>query len=111
MKPRRPRFVLRPSCEHFFEMTKMLHNNDKKWDKVTGWGHELPYWLSASDKRMRPGWDFFDARGNQGHMYNYFLFEAKDLTLIYEKKVLPGRCDPTPSNLGFRRRYLISSES
>ena len=59
------RFVLRPSCEHFFEMTKMLHNNDKKWDKVMGWGHELPYWLSASDKKMRPGWDFFDARGNQ----------------------------------------------
>ena len=47
------RFVLRPSCEHFFEMTKMLHNNDKKWDKVMGWGHELPYWLSASDKKMR----------------------------------------------------------
>ena len=84
-------FVLKPSCEHFFEMTKMLHNPDKKWDKVRGWGHELPYWMSASDRKMRPGWDFFDARGNQGHMYNYFLFEAKDLTLIYEKKVLHHR--------------------
>ena len=66
----------------------MLHNNDKKWDKVTGWGHELPYWLSASDKRMRPGWDFFDAHGNQGHMYSYFVFEARDLTLIYSDRVL-----------------------
>ena len=38
---------------------------------------------------MKPGWDFFDAHGNQGHMYSYFLFDAMDLTLIYEDKVPP----------------------
>ena len=40
---------------------------------------------------MKAGWDFFDAHGNQGHMYSYFLFEAKDLTLIYADRVLSMR--------------------
>ena len=32
---------------------------------------------------MNTGWDFFDARGNQGHMYAYFRFFARDLVLFY----------------------------
>ena len=28
-------------------------------------------------ERMNTGWDFFDARGNQGHMYAYFRFFAQ----------------------------------
>ena len=35
-------FVLKPSCEHFFKMTAMLHNPDQKWDKVTTTNHPPP---------------------------------------------------------------------
>jgi len=34
------------------------------------------------------GWNFFDSRGNQGHMYAYFRFFARDLTLVYGDRVL-----------------------
>ena len=128
-------FVLRPSCHHFEAMSQVLKADTGAWDKVKGWGHELPYWLSSEMQTMKvgsppsagrapvlrlpllpsppplvsippaaappaaaprqpmvianggraaqAGWDFFDAHGNQGHMYSYFLFEAMDLTLIY----------------------------
>lgn len=80
-------FLLRPSCMHFEAMTQILKNDSASWDKKLGWGHELPFWTSSEGTRMKTGWDFFDAHGNQGHMFSYFLFEAKDLTLIYKDKV------------------------
>ena len=77
-------FVLRPSCHHFEAMTQILKaDGHAGWDKEVGWGHALPRWVSSEGVVMKGGWDFFDAHGNQGHMYSYFLFEAKDLTLIY----------------------------
>jgi len=84
-------FVLRPSCHHFEAMTQIIKADGAKWDTEVGWGHPLPYWLSSEDKVMKSGWDFFDAHGNQGHMYSYFLFEAQDLTLIYADRVLSMR--------------------
>jgi hypothetical protein len=84
-------FVLRPSCLHFEAMTQILkgdgHGGSATWSSEYGWGHKLPYWLSSEGVTMKSGWDFFDAHGNQGHMYSYFLFEAKDLTLIYADSV------------------------
>jgi hypothetical protein len=81
-------FVLKPSCAHFEAMTQLLKSDGAAWDTTKGWGHELPYWLSSEGQRMKAGWDFFDAHGNQGHMFSYFLFEARDLTLIYKDEVL-----------------------
>mmetsp|Transcript_64525 Transcript_64525/g.126726 ORF Transcript_64525/g.126726 Transcript_64525/m.126726 type:complete len:371 (-) Transcript_64525:223-1335(-) len=80
-------FVLKPSCEHFEAMTQLIKADGAAWDKERGWGHPLPYWLSSEGQRMKPGWDFFDAHGNQGHMYSYFLFDAQDLTFIYADEI------------------------
>lgn len=81
-------FVLRPSCAHFEAMTQMLKADGARWDEHLGWGHPLDYWLSSEGQRMKPGWKFFDAHGNQGHMYSYFLFDALDLTFIYKEEIL-----------------------
>lgn len=81
-------FVLRPSCAHFDAMTRLVMHDNGRWNKVLGWGHELDTWKSATGAMMPPGWDFFDAHGNQGHMYSYFMFDAKDITLIYKQSVL-----------------------
>jgi hypothetical protein len=48
----------------------------------------LPYWISSEEQKMKPGWDFFDGHGNQGQMYSYFLFDGKDLTLIYSNRIM-----------------------
>jgi hypothetical protein len=81
-------FVLRPSCVHFEAMSQILKADGLSWSKEVGWGHPLPYWISSEGQTMKTGWDFFDAHGNQGHMYSYFLFVAHDLTLIYADKVM-----------------------
>lgn len=81
-------FVLKPSCAHFESMSQILKADGASWDKEMGWGHKLPYWISSEGTKMKGGWDFFDAHGNQGHMYSYFLFEAHDLTLIYSDGVM-----------------------
>ena len=84
-------FVLRPSCWHFEAMTQLIKKDSSAFDREKVWGHALPYWVSAEGKTMKPGWDFFDAHGNQGHMYSYFLFDAKDLTFIYHGYKGPPR--------------------
>ena len=86
-------FLLRPSCGHFKAMTQLLRKNTaanrrRPWDTTLGWGHALPYWTNFAGKTMNAGWNFFDANGNQGHMFSYFLFDAEDLTLIYKDKVV-----------------------
>lgn len=82
-------FSLRPSCEHFAAMTTLVNQyRANKWDKALGWGHELVTWRNAQGVMMKQGWDFFDSRGNQGHMYSYFVFDAADLTLIFDDRIV-----------------------
>lgn len=85
-------FALRPSCDHFKKMTDLLWYRGQRaghpWNMDQGWGIPMPPWLNALDRPMNAGWNFFDSRGNQGHMYAYFRFFARDLTLIYGDRVL-----------------------
>ena len=85
-------FSLRPDCDHFKKMTDLLWYRGQRgghpWDMARGWGVDMPPWLNALDRPMKAGWDFFDSRGNQGHMYAYFRFFAKDLVLIFGDRVL-----------------------
>ena len=53
------------------------------FDKDRPFGHALPSWHAASKRVMPPGWKFFDSFGNQGHMYSYFRFDARNLTLVF----------------------------
>mmetsp|Transcript_27337 Transcript_27337/g.94490 ORF Transcript_27337/g.94490 Transcript_27337/m.94490 type:complete len:322 (+) Transcript_27337:1946-2911(+) len=90
-------FLLRPSCAHFRGLTQLLFERGPRkghaWDGETGWGVQMPPWRGGDGKTHKQGWDFFDSRGNQGHMYAYFRFVARDLTLIYEDEVVAYRGD------------------
>jgi hypothetical protein len=100
-------FVLRPSCEHFEGLTQLIKRDSASYDREKVWGHALPYWISAEGKRMKPGWDFFDAHGNQGHMYSYFLFDAMDLTFIYHGgRSKTGKGDNPPRVMSYRNGSL-----
>lgn len=85
-------FSLRPSCDHFKRMTDLLWYRGQRgghpWDGARGWGMPMPRWLNALDRVMDAGWSFFDSRGNQGHMYAYFRFFARDLSLIFGDRVV-----------------------
>mmetsp|Transcript_3055 Transcript_3055/g.9100 ORF Transcript_3055/g.9100 Transcript_3055/m.9100 type:complete len:388 (-) Transcript_3055:8-1171(-) len=85
-------FSLKPDCEAFKRLTDLLwYRGQRKghpWDMEKGWGMPMPPWLNARGRRMATGWNFFDSRGNQGHMYAYFRFFARDLTLVYGDRVL-----------------------
>ena len=85
-------FSLRPDCETFKRMTDLLWyrgmRRPRQWDISKGWGVPMPPWTNALGRRMETGWDFFDARGNQGHMYAYFRFFARDLVLFYPSQVV-----------------------
>ena len=39
-------------------------------------------WRAATGAAGGSDWRFFDVFGNQGHMYDYFRFEAKSLSVI-----------------------------
>ena len=90
-------FSLRPDCETFKRMTDLLWyrgmRRPRQWDMSKGWGVPMPAWTNALGREMNTGWDFFDARGNQGHMYAYFRFFARDLVLFYPSQVV--RYTPT----------------
>ena len=85
-------FSLQPDCETFKRMTDLLWyrgmRRPRQWDMSKGWGVPMPAWTNALGREMNTGWDFFDARGNQGHMYAYFRFFARDLVLFYPSQVV-----------------------
>jgi hypothetical protein len=85
-------FSLTPNCETFKRMTDLLWyrgmRKPRQWDVKRGWGMPLKPWTNALGRTMTTGWDFFDARGNQGHMYAYFRFFARDLVLIYPEEIV-----------------------
>ena len=93
-------FSLKPDCGHFKRMTDLLWYNGQRsghpWSMDIGWGVSMPPWLNALDRPMKAGWDFFDSRGNQGHMYAYFRFFARELTLIFGDRVLAWTPKPPP---------------
>lgn len=84
-------FSLRPDCDHFKSLVTVLFDKatrpDHRFDDILGWGVPLPPWTNALGKLMPEGYDFFDAKGNQGHMYAYFRFYANDLTLVFADAV------------------------
>ena len=87
--------LLKPSCRHFKGLVTLLWKRGRleKWDPHLGWGVPLPSWRNAMGHMMKPGHDFFDAKGNQGHMYSYFRYYAQDIALIYSdhlEGVRPG---------------------
>ena len=49
-------------------------------------------------REMNTGWDFFDAQGNQGHMYAYFPSRL-DLVLFYPSQVVRYSLSRRPSFL------------
>lgn len=64
-----------PSLKHYEGLTSLKFGED--------WGHALDGWYNSDGTRMKPGWDFFDAEGNQGHLYSYFRFDAQSLAIFF----------------------------
>lgn len=85
-------FSLRPDCAHFRGLISVLYERSSRpghrWDEELGWGVKIPAWRNAQGRTMLPGHAFFDAKGNQGHMYAYFRFYANDLTLVYSDRIV-----------------------
>ena len=77
--------AFRPSTIHYERLVKLLEKDDQinDDDAKKPWGHELDRWLSSDGIwKESQGWTFFDAKGNQGHLYSYFRFDAKSLVIF-----------------------------
>lgn len=97
-------FLLRPSCEHFRRMVKILK---KGFDVIKGWGHPLQNWSNTFRQNKKTTWNFFDANGNQGLMYSYFRFDARSMCLIYTDRVVSLDSDMAEHVIATRDHHAL----
>ena len=73
-----------PSLDTFAGLVRTLDLMTRP-NRAAPYGHAMASpWRTATGAAGGADWRFFDAFGNQGHMYDYFRFEAKSLALIVQ---------------------------
>ncbi|KAJ8603064.1 hypothetical protein CTAYLR_006658 [Chrysophaeum taylorii] len=75
--------ALVPSRDHYEALVALLDRYQTEPNDALPWGRELDGWYNSDGKVQPPGWDFFDAQGNQGHLYSYFRFDARSLAILF----------------------------
>jgi len=81
--------ALRPSARHSRRLRGLLERYKELRNDADPWGFpHLDSWLNSDGDWKPSGWKFFDATGNQGHLYAYFRFAARSLVvLVHATKV------------------------
>ena len=74
--------LMRPSLSTYEGLLKTL-DVMKRTNRDAPYGHAMTTpWRAATGAAGGSDWRFFDVFGNQGHMYDYFRFEAHSLAII-----------------------------
>jgi len=74
--------LIRPSLSTYEGLLKTL-DVMKRTNRDAPYGHAMTTpWRAATGAAGGNDWRFFDVFGNQGHMYDYFRYEAKSLSVI-----------------------------
>ena len=80
--------LVTPDLARFDALVARLDARVARLDRDAPWGHPMPGWVDAAGHAKPKGWKFFDAFGNQGHLYSYWRFDRSDLALVFRA---PGR--------------------
>lgn len=75
--------LVTPDLARFDALVARLDARVARLDRDAPWGHPMPGWVDAAGQAKPKGWKFFDAFGNQGHLYSYWRFDAGDLALVF----------------------------